>query len=122
MSPSELCTVRPALAVRRNGTAFKDREGVAWCDPFLTDVHDYNVDLAVAAAGYTRLRITHLTGGNLAKKRFRSRSKQRRILAPMDGCFGIHATSIRLRWSRARLPKLIRKIPNSKGQTCAAKS
>jgi hypothetical protein len=45
-----LCTARPVLAVRREGKAFKDREGLSWCDPFMAEVRHYNTDLAVAAA------------------------------------------------------------------------
>jgi hypothetical protein len=45
-----LCAARPALAVRRDGKTFKDREGLTWCDPFLSEVRNYNTDLAVAAA------------------------------------------------------------------------
>ena len=45
-----LCTARPSLAVRRDGKTFKDREGLAWCDPFVSEVRNYNTDLAVAAA------------------------------------------------------------------------
>lgn len=45
-----LCTARPALAVHRNGAIFKDREGLAWCDPFLPEVREYNIDIAVEAA------------------------------------------------------------------------
>ncbi len=40
----------PKLALRQNGHAFKDREGLIWCDPFLEAVHQYNVDLAADAA------------------------------------------------------------------------
>jgi hypothetical protein len=45
-----LCTARPNWAVRRDGKLFKDREGLTWCDPFVQEVRDYNVDLAVEAA------------------------------------------------------------------------
>ncbi len=45
-----LCTARPGLAVHRNGKLFKDREGLAWCDPFLPQVRAYNIDLAIDAA------------------------------------------------------------------------
>ena len=45
-----LCTARPGLAVQRNGKIFRDREGLAWCDPFLPQVRVYNIDLAVEAA------------------------------------------------------------------------
>lgn len=45
-----LCSARPALAVRRDGKAFKDKEGLTWCDPFFAEVRNYNTDLGVAAA------------------------------------------------------------------------
>jgi hypothetical protein len=45
-----LGTAKPELALRRNGTIFKDREGLTWVDPFLADVRKYNIDLAVSAA------------------------------------------------------------------------
>lgn len=45
-----LCTARPELAAQRDKKTFKDREGLAWCDPFLPDVRNYNIDIAVAAA------------------------------------------------------------------------
>lgn len=45
-----LGTARPNLALHQNGKVFKDREGLAWCDPFLADVHTYNINLAIAAA------------------------------------------------------------------------
>lgn len=45
-----LCTARPGLALHQNGKLFKDREGLTWCDPFLPEVHAYNIDLAEDAA------------------------------------------------------------------------
>jgi hypothetical protein len=45
-----LGTARPKLAVRQNGHAFKDREGLTWCDPFLPEARSYNIDLAIEAA------------------------------------------------------------------------
>ena len=45
-----LGVAQPALAVKRNGKAFRDLEGLTWCDPFLAEVRKYNVDLAVDAA------------------------------------------------------------------------
>jgi hypothetical protein len=41
---------RPNWAVHQNGKLFRDREGLAWCDPFSPDVRAYNVNLAVEAA------------------------------------------------------------------------
>lgn len=46
-----LASARPDLAVKTAGGAvWKDREGLAWPDPFSKTVWDYNIDLAVEAA------------------------------------------------------------------------
>ena len=46
-----LALARPDLAVRTAGGAiWRDREGLAWTDPFSKQVWDYNIDVAVAAA------------------------------------------------------------------------
>ncbi|MBV8812137.1 MAG: putative glycoside hydrolase [Acidobacteriaceae bacterium] len=45
-----LAVADPALPVRMNGKLWRDREGLAWCDPFQKKVWDYNISLAVDAA------------------------------------------------------------------------
>lgn len=46
-----LARARPELALRTaNGALWKDREGLAWCNPSSKTVRDYNIDLAVEAA------------------------------------------------------------------------
>ena len=40
----------PKFAILRGKGLFKDREGLAWTDPFKSEVTTYNVDLAVEAA------------------------------------------------------------------------
>jgi hypothetical protein len=46
-----LATARPDLAVKRAGGAiFRDRERLAWTDPFNTEVWDYNISIALEAA------------------------------------------------------------------------
>ena len=46
-----LASAKPDLAIRTaDGTIWKDREGLAWCNPFSKTVWDYNIDLAVEAA------------------------------------------------------------------------
>jgi hypothetical protein len=46
-----LATARPDLAVKRsNGALFRDRENLAWTDPFNQEVWNYNIAIAVEAA------------------------------------------------------------------------
>lgn len=45
-----LAVADPALQVRMSGKLWRDREGLAWCDPFQKKVWDYNISLAVDAA------------------------------------------------------------------------
>ncbi len=48
-----LATGRPGLAVRtRNGQIWRDREHLAWVDPFKKEVWAYNIDIAEEAARY----------------------------------------------------------------------
>ena len=46
-----LALARPAWAVRTaGGVIWRDREGLAWTDPFARQAWDYNIDIAVEAA------------------------------------------------------------------------
>lgn len=46
-----LATARPQLAVKRsNGAIFRDREHLAWSDPFSKEARNYNIAIAVEAA------------------------------------------------------------------------
>lgn len=45
-----IARAHPEYAVLRGKALFKDREGLAWTDPFRSEVTTYNVDLAVEAA------------------------------------------------------------------------
>jgi hypothetical protein len=48
-----LARAMPELAVRtQGGGVWKDREGLAWVDPFKKKVWDYNIDIAIEAAQY----------------------------------------------------------------------
>ena len=48
---SLLALGRPALAVRKqDGSIFRDREGLAWTNPYSHDVWNYNIGIAVEAA------------------------------------------------------------------------
>ncbi len=48
-----LSLARPGFSVRtRGGQIWRDRENLAWVDPFKKEVWDYNIDIAVEAARY----------------------------------------------------------------------
>ncbi|MEW6584303.1 MAG: putative glycoside hydrolase [Nitrospirota bacterium] len=48
-----LALAKPHLAVQtRDGTVWRDREDLAWADPFRKEVWDYNISIAVEAAQY----------------------------------------------------------------------
>lgn len=48
-----LASAKPDLAVKtRSGSPWRDRENLAWTDPFRKVVWDYNIDIAVEAARY----------------------------------------------------------------------
>ncbi|MDR3472341.1 MAG: putative glycoside hydrolase [Devosia sp.] len=58
-----LASTRPELAVKRSdGRLFRDREGLAWTDPFQADVRAYNIALAVEAAraGFDEIQFDYL--------------------------------------------------------------
>ncbi|MGH9583579.1 MAG: putative glycoside hydrolase, partial [Bryobacteraceae bacterium] len=57
-----LCTAHPEFAVRKNGKVFRDREGLAWCDPFVRKVREYNVAIAVdaAKAGFDEIQFDYV--------------------------------------------------------------
>jgi hypothetical protein len=58
-----LASTRPELAVRgRSGEIFRDRESLAWTDPFSQAVWDYNIAVAVeaAAAGFDEIQFDYV--------------------------------------------------------------
>jgi hypothetical protein len=58
-----LAASRPDLAVKRaDGRLYRDRERLAWTDPFQADVSDYNIALAVEAAqaGFDEIQFDYL--------------------------------------------------------------
>jgi hypothetical protein len=57
-----LATARPDLAVRRrDGSIYRDREGLAWTDPHNADVRAYNIAVAreVADAGFDEIQFDY---------------------------------------------------------------
>jgi len=68
-----LATARPDLAVKQeNGSLFRDREGLAWTDPFLQEVRDYNIAIAVEAAraGFDEIQFDYLRFPDTPRLRF----------------------------------------------------
>src|SRR5581483_6161574 len=57
-----LATADPVLQVRMNGKPWRDREGLAWCDPFQKKVWEYNISLAVdaAKAGFDEIQFDYV--------------------------------------------------------------
>jgi hypothetical protein len=58
-----LATARPDLAIKRaNGELFRDREKLAWTDPFQPEVWNYNIAIAVEAAraGFDEIQFDYL--------------------------------------------------------------
>lgn len=58
-----LAGARRDLAVtRRDGTLYRDREGLAWTDPFRPEVREYNIAIAVEAAraGFNEIQFDYV--------------------------------------------------------------
>ncbi|MBI3301749.1 MAG: GTP-binding protein, partial [Deltaproteobacteria bacterium] len=54
---------RPDLAVKtRNGNIWRDRERLAWTDPFKQEVRDYNIEVALEAAraGFVEIQLDYV--------------------------------------------------------------
>ena len=93
-----LASARPDLAVKRaDGGLFKDREGLAWTDPFQPDVQAYNVDLAVEAAkaGFDEIQFDYL--------RFPDSSAKLRLAKPSTEAARTQAIAGFLAQARRRL-------------------
>lgn len=72
-----LATAHPEWAVldARTGELWRDREGLAWTDPFREEVWDYNIAIAVEAAqkGFDEIQFDYLrfpTDGDIKAARF----------------------------------------------------
>jgi hypothetical protein len=66
-----LATSRPDLAVKHaDGSLFRDREGLAWVDPFQPEVRAYNIAIAVEAAraGFDEIQFDYVRFPDVAQK------------------------------------------------------
>ena len=93
-----LASARPDLAIRRgDGAVFRDREGLAWVDPFRPEVRAYNVSLAVEAAraGFDEIQFDYM--------RFPDSSAQLRLAEPSTAANRTRAIVALLSEARQRL-------------------
>lgn len=53
---------RGDLAICKNGTVWRNGEEIAWSDPFLPEVHDYNIEIAVETArqGFDEINLDYI--------------------------------------------------------------
>lgn len=66
-----LAEERPDLAVKRSdGRLFRDREGLAWVDPFQAEVRNYNIEIAVEAAqaGFDEIQFDYVRFPDVSQK------------------------------------------------------
>ncbi|WP_348268740.1 putative glycoside hydrolase [Edaphobacter paludis] len=66
-----LAEARSDLAVkRRDGSLFRDREGLAWVDPFQAEVRTYNIEIAVEAAeaGFDEIQFDYVRFPDVSQK------------------------------------------------------
>lgn len=66
-----LATARPDLAVKRSdGNFFRDREELAWVDPFQAEVRNYNIDIALEAAraGFDEIQFDYVRFPDVSQK------------------------------------------------------
>ena len=83
-----LATKRPDLMVKtRTGDVWRDREGLAWTDPFKKEVWDYNVDIAVEAAqlGFDEIQFDYVRFPDSHQPQFSQPSTEEGRVAAISG-------------------------------------
>jgi hypothetical protein len=86
-----LATARPDLAVRRaNGAIFRDREKLAWTDPYSRQVWDYNIEVAVEAArlGFDEIQFDYVRFPDAPGLKFSGPNDMKNRLAAISGFLG----------------------------------
>jgi len=86
-----LATARPELAVKRaNGAIFRDREKLAWTDPFNHQVWDYNIEIAVEAArlGFDEIQFDYVRFPDAPRLKFSRPTDMKIRLAAISGFLG----------------------------------
>ena len=83
-----LAGARPDLAVKtREGYTWTDREHLAWTDPFLREVWEYNIDLAIEAAraGFDEIQFDYVRFPDVPGLLFSGVSDADRRVAAISG-------------------------------------
>jgi hypothetical protein len=83
-----LAPARPDLAVRTaGGRIWRDREGLAWTDPFLRAVWEYNADIAVLAArgGFDEIQFDYVRFPDAPELVFSQASTEASRVAAISG-------------------------------------
>ena len=80
-----LALARPDLAVKnRRGTIWRDRENLAWVDPFKREVWDYNIQIAIEAAqqGFDEIQFDYVRFPDSSAPQFsRPNTEENRVTA-----------------------------------------
>ncbi len=83
-----LASTRQELAVKTAaGGIFRDRERLAWTDPFRREVWNYNIDIAVEAAraGFDEIQFDYLRFPDMANVRFSQPSTMQARIGAITG-------------------------------------
>lgn len=82
-----LAEAKPELAVKSGGRVWHDREQLAWTDPFLREVWQYNLDIAEEAArlGFDEIQFDYLRFPDAAGLAFSQPSTERNRVAAISG-------------------------------------
>ena len=86
-----LATARPEFAVKRaNGAIFRDREQLAWTDPFNQQVWEYNIAIAVEAArlGFDEIQFDYVRFPDAPGLRFSHSIDMKSRIAAISGFLG----------------------------------
>ena len=83
-----LATARPGLAVhRRDGSIYRDREGLAWTDPHHSEVRSYNIGVAreAAEAGFDEIQFDYARVPDATGLVYRVPDTMQNRVAAIDG-------------------------------------
>lgn len=83
-----LASARPDLAVhRRDGSRYRDREGLSWTDPYSPEVRAYNIDVAreAAQAGFDEIQFDYARLPDATGLAYRVPDTQQHRVAAIDG-------------------------------------